>query len=62
MTIQNYRRLAAEAREVAKSVSGQDIKEALEQVAEANDELARKLERGEPFAWWKTRRPIPNPS
>jgi hypothetical protein len=43
--IANYRRLAAEARQMVSSVSALDIKEALEKVAQDYDELASQLER-----------------
>lgn len=38
---------------MATSVSAQDIKDALEQVARDYDKLAGDLQRGHRYPWWK---------
>jgi hypothetical protein len=45
--------MAAEARQTAKTVSAQDVKDALEKIAQGYDQRADDLERKRPIAWWK---------
>lgn len=52
-TIARYREMAAEARQMAKTVSAQDIKDALAKIAQDHDKMANDLEKKRPFAWWK---------
>lgn len=51
--IAHYRRLAAEAREAATAASAQDIKDAFEQLARANEQMALDLEQKHRFGWWR---------